>query len=133
MYATDPFKVTWTFVAGFFGQEKGRGIKVDSWITEYNRLQSDKESRYRNSSSSTSKKQRRGRRAVQPMDGCGHFGHHAMFVYICTVATCCDSESKNNRMFRVRTAGAKVVLGATKGSFQPALVRWERFTLYTSI
>lgn len=45
VYSTDPFEVTWTFVAGFFGQEKVRGIKVDSWITEYNRLQSDKESR----------------------------------------------------------------------------------------
>lgn len=43
-YATDPLEVTWTFVAGFFGQEKGRGIKVDSWITEYNRLHNDKES-----------------------------------------------------------------------------------------
>lgn len=45
VYATDPLEVTWTFIAGFFGQEKGRGIKVDSWITEYNRLHNDKESR----------------------------------------------------------------------------------------
>ncbi|CAN0252045.1 unnamed protein product [Ascophyllum nodosum] len=37
-------EVTWTFVSGFFGQEKQRGIKVDSWITEYNRLHNDKES-----------------------------------------------------------------------------------------
>lgn len=44
VYATDPLEVTWTFVAGFFGQ-KERGIKVDSWITEYNRLHNDKESR----------------------------------------------------------------------------------------
>lgn len=45
VYTTDPFEVTWTFVTGFFGQEKVRGIKVDSWISEYNRLQSDQESR----------------------------------------------------------------------------------------
>ncbi|CAM9971892.1 unnamed protein product, partial [Sphacelaria rigidula] len=40
----DPLGVTWTFFMGFFGQEKGRGIEVDSWITEYNRLHNDKES-----------------------------------------------------------------------------------------
>ncbi|CAM9175784.1 unnamed protein product [Ectocarpus sp. 6 AP-2014] len=44
VYATDPLEVTWTFIRGFFGQEKGRGIKVDSWITEYNRLHDDNES-----------------------------------------------------------------------------------------
>ncbi|CAM9227169.1 unnamed protein product, partial [Ectocarpus fasciculatus] len=44
LYATDPLEVTWTFIRGFFGQEKGRGIKVDSWITEYNRLHNDNES-----------------------------------------------------------------------------------------
>ncbi|CAM9123141.1 unnamed protein product [Ectocarpus sp. 4 AP-2014] len=44
VYDTDPLEVTWTFIRGFFGQEKGRGIKVDSWITEYNRLHDDNES-----------------------------------------------------------------------------------------
>lgn len=45
-FTTDPLEVTWTFFTGFFGQEKGRGIEVDSWITEYSRLHNDKESRY---------------------------------------------------------------------------------------
>lgn len=45
VYATDPLEVTWTFISGFFNQEQGRGITVDSWITEYNRLHNDKDSR----------------------------------------------------------------------------------------
>lgn len=46
LFTTDPLEVTWTFVSGFFGQEKTRGIKVDNWINEYKRLHSDDESRY---------------------------------------------------------------------------------------